>query len=210
MPLSLVAPPEVEPIDADDIRAQLRLTSRAEDAFLAGMVAPSVRMRMERATRRQANTATWDLVLDAFPVTREGLELIELPLPPLQSVTWIKYVDISGVLQTWSSSEYQVQAPVGPNARRGRIMPAFNYSWPATREQMGAVTVRFVCGYGDDPEDVPTILRQAMLLDAGALYEFRENLQVSGNVPVEIPHGASSIYVAHRSLPRYPLPGGID
>lgn len=209
MPVSLVTGPAEEPLSAEDVRAQLRVTSTAEDAFVTARVIPAARERMENATRRQALTATWDLVLDAFPVLRTGREVIELPRPPLQSVTSIQYYDLNGTLQTWSAAEYVVQTFAGPRCRRGVITPAYGYTWPNTQERPGAVRIRFVCGYGASGAAVPPLLLQGMLLDIGGLLEFREELVQSSSAPVVIPRGAASIYGEFRSRARFPLPEGL-
>lgn len=209
MPLSIVTASMAEPLSAEDVRAQVRMTSTAEDTFVTQRVIPAARERMEQATLRQALTATWDLVLDAFPTTATGREVVELPRPPLQSVTWIKYYDGAGTLQTWSASEYVVQSFAGPRCRRGLVSPAYGYTWPTTQERPGAVTIRYVCGYGASGAAVPPLLLEGMLLDIGGLLEFREDLVLTSAAPVTIPRGAASIYQAFKSRPRYPLPQGL-
>ena len=46
--------------------------------------------------------------------------------------------------------------------------------WPDTYDRANAINIEFVCGYGDDAEDVPASLRAAMLLHIGDLYENRQ------------------------------------
>jgi uncharacterized phiE125 gp8 family phage protein len=203
MPLTLVTAPAAEPFaDATLPRLQLRLTGTDQDSFFTSLAIPAARDRAEAATRRQLISATWDLVLDRFP----SCDVIELPKPPLQSVTWIKYVDTAGTLQTWSAAEYLWQAPAGPRCRRGRIEPAYGYFWPSVREQLGAVQIRFVAGYGAAGTAVPTRLLQAMLQDIGGLYEFREGL-IAGAAPTEIPSAAAAVYRSFRSLAVHPIEG---
>ena len=81
-------------------------------------------------------------------------------------MTSIQYVDDAGDTQTLSTSLYQVDTKSQP----GRIIPAYGESWPTVRsDTLNAVTVNFVAGYGDDPEDVPAGLRHAVKLICGAL-----------------------------------------
>lgn len=55
-----------------------------------------------------------------------GYEYLELPLPDLQSVTSIKYLDSNGDTQTWASSNYHVSGIGG----RGRVTLKSGSSWP--------------------------------------------------------------------------------
>jgi uncharacterized phiE125 gp8 family phage protein len=168
MNLRLVTAPTVEPVSLEEAKLHLRVDHAAEDPLLELLI-QAARQRVESFTLRALCTQTWKLNLQAFP-----RDVIELPLPPLQSVTHIKYVDPSGVLTTWSADEYFVEVPGGPMAERGRVFPRFDCSYPAAREQPDAVEVQFVCGYAD-PEAVPAPLRVALLLRLGYLYANRES-----------------------------------
>jgi len=149
----------------------------ASEALLQDLIIPAVVQLldgpdgiMNRALLRQ----TWDMSLHRFP---SGSCLL-MPLPPLVSVTSISYIDTAGDSQTWSSSNYTVDTSREP----GGIFPAFNQSWPATREQANAVTVRFVAGY----LEVPAPLRLAVLSLVSHYYQFREPT-IIGTVIGEIP-----------------------
>jgi hypothetical protein len=95
------------------------------------------------------------------------------------STVGVTYVDTAGVLQTWDPSQYQVHAPRGPRAPRGKIQPAYGISWPVTRDQLDAVKVSFVCGYGATGDSVPQLLRRAVGLATADLYENREGTVVT-------------------------------
>lgn len=197
MALSLVTGPTDEPLDLNIIKPHLKASGvLPEDNLVRTVYAPAARERGELATGRAFLTQTWDLILDAFP---EG-GFIAIPKPPLQSVTSITYVDMAGVTQTWASSNYLVQAPAGPRAKRGRVALPFAGIWPIARPQMGAITVRFVCGYGDSYADMPDLLRWAMLQDVGTMFVNREGvvLGLKGS-PEELPLGIRAVYWAYRS-----------
>jgi uncharacterized phiE125 gp8 family phage protein len=198
MALSLVDEPATLPLALDDAKDQARIDVDDEDELIQGLIG-AVTERAELATNRALITQTWDYVLDGFP----SGTVIEIPKPPLQSVTFIKYVDTSGVLQMWSSAHYLVQAPAGPRAARGRIALPFAGVWPITLGQMGSVTIRFVCGYGDKAADVPGLLLAGMRLDFGTLYENREGVVLGGrgSAPDELPMGVRDIYRAYKSWP---------
>jgi uncharacterized phiE125 gp8 family phage protein len=164
------------------------------DPQLADLI-QAARDRAEQATDRAMLTQTWDLVLDAFP----DEDWIEIPKPPLVSVTSVKYLDSTGVLQTWPAANYLVEAPAGPRCRRGRLSLAYGISWPSTFGQIKDVTIRFVCGAATAAGIAP-LLRQAMLLDIGTLYVNRESvLTGSREQVVEMPFGSRAIYRSYHS-----------
>lgn len=194
MPLSLVTAPDGEPITLEQAKAQAELQGTTDhDVLLSDTIIPAARDRGELVTRRQfLGPATWDWLLDGAPCER----VIELPKPPLVAVSFIKYYDTAGVLQTFASSNYTVQAPQGPRCRRGRIGLVSGASWPATADQIGAFIIRFTCGYGA-AEDVPPLLLQAQLMDISTLFENRENLATGALVTV--PGTAQDIYRSFKS-----------
>lgn len=86
---------------------------------------------------------TWEEQIDAFPADPAALG-IELALPPLQSVTSIKYLDTDLVEQTLSAALYAVDTTREP----GMVVPG-EAGWPTTGVAINAVKIRFVAGYAD-------------------------------------------------------------
>lgn len=181
MALTLVTKPTEEPVTLDEAKAHLRVESTAEDALIQALIA-AAREYAESVTGRQLVTATWDLKLDAFPADGAA---IELPKAPLRSITSVTYVDTAGATQTWASGKYVVDAPSGPEALPGRLAPAYGESYPATRDTLNAVTIRFEAGYGT-AADVPQAIKQAMLLHIGHLYENRQSVVVGAGAGAAI------------------------
>jgi uncharacterized phiE125 gp8 family phage protein len=165
MPLKLITPPSEEPVSLDEARAHLRLES-GEDDYLSDLIA-AARRHCESFQGRGYATQTWDLYLDGFP---RGC--IKVPLPPLQSITFIKYKDCSGVLQTLDTSAYVVDAYSEP----ALVFRAYGESWPSTYPEPNAVQIRFVAGYGA-ASDIPPEIKQAILLKIADLYENRGDEQ---------------------------------
>jgi uncharacterized phiE125 gp8 family phage protein len=194
---ALAEEPIAEPVTLLQAKQQTRRTEvTTDDAFFVDSLIPAARERGEQATQRQFITATWDLKLDCFPAD----DVIVVPLPPLQKVVSITYVDTNGTTQTLATSQYTVTAFAGPRAQRGRIEPAYGLSWPSSRDVSLAVTVRFVAGYGDEPTAVPPRLRMAMLQDISTLYEHREDTVVGqGYALLEFPGGSRAIYRSFKS-----------
>ena len=199
MSLTLVIAPAEAPISLTRALGHLRVKSGEENDLVADLIV-AVTTYVDGASGilgRALVTQTWDLKLDRFPVS--SLIPIEVQLPPLQSVSSIKYIDTDGVEQEWDNSEYQVAS--GENSPLARILPAFNESWPITRNQPDAVTIRYVAGYGT-PADVPGAIKSAMLLIIGELYERREEA-IAGTIISRIPFGAEALLRSFRVRTKY-------
>ena len=165
---ALVTAAVAEPISVIEAKDHLRVTDGAEDALITALIT-AARQSIEGrfgSLQRALMTQTWDWFLDGFP---SGDAPMQVPFPPLQSVTSITYVDDAGATQTWSSAKYSVNT----KSLIGLIAPAYGESYPSTRAIMNAVTVRFVAGFGAGV-DVPMPIKQAMLLQVGHMYEQRE------------------------------------
>lgn len=173
--------PSEEPLTLDEAKAHLRQTESADDALITNLIY-GARGYVEDHTGRAMVTQTWQLFLDDFPGPYRGGEIL-LPLPPLQQVTSLTYLDSDGVAQTLDSTAYVVDVASEP----ARITPAADLTWPDTQKVANAVTVEFVCGYGA-AVDVPQILKQAMLLMIGEMYETTEEstLGRATNLPLTV------------------------
>ena len=161
----LVTAPAREPIILQQAKDHCRVDGSADDARL-DLLIQAARQSMEGYLDRALIAQTWEIKRDAFPACGE----IVLPLPPLQAVTHVKYIDTAGLEQTLSPSLYTVDAPSGDTALEGRVILNYGEVWPSTRNQPNAVTVRFVCGYGAGSEAVPAMIRAGLLLMIEDLY----------------------------------------
>jgi len=94
-----------------------------------------------------------------------------IPLPPLVSVTSVKYLDAAGAEQTLAPSAYRVRLG---GQTPGAIVLNAGEVWPQTYEAEDAVRIRFVCGYGADGDAVPGNIKSWIKLRLGQLYEHRE------------------------------------
>ena len=160
-----------EPITLAEAKAHLRIDAAdtAEDSAITGFI-QAAREYCETYQQRQYLTATRVHQLDRFPMSTRGeSRIVLLPYPPLLAITSIVYVDSAGATQTLASGNYLVDAVSQP----GRIAPSYSNYWPSTRQQIGAVTITYTCGYGA-AADVPQRVKQAMLLGVGSMWENRE------------------------------------
>ncbi len=152
----IVTAPSVEPITLTEAKARLGVTISDSDDDITALIS-ECRAVCERECRRALAAQTWNLFLDDFPAG----DTIELPLPPLTSVTHVKYYDTSAVQQTLSSSNYYVDTAPEP----GRIVLKSTASWPTVEDgRPSAVEIRYVCGFTTYPPEVKAAI--LMLLAA--------------------------------------------
>lgn len=182
MSLVLVSAPSVYPVSLAEAKAHLRIDSSDEDALIEGLISAATQ-NIDGETGwlgRALVTQTWNLYLDSFPCRPHECDFakkygIRVPLPPLQSVESIVYVDVSGTETTLVADQYQIK-----KGENGVILPAFGTSWPQTRSVSDAVRVKFVAGYEptaasptDFADSVPQPIKQAILLTVGHWFENR-------------------------------------
>lgn len=156
MSLTLISPAGAEPVSLAEVKDHIRVTDASEDAFIAGALAAAVRA-VEARGGLALMTQGWRLTLDAAPD-----ETLILPIAPVQSVD---AVTVSGAAVDPSAYEIATGSP-------GRLRMAA--PWPAPANVIGDVVIDFTAGYAG-VADVPTPLRQAVMMLAGHFYENRES-----------------------------------
>lgn len=158
MRLVLVEPPAVEPLTAAEAKARLNIGDEVSDEVMDALIA-AARQTIDGAEGwlgRALITQVWRGTLDCFPCWE-----MNIPLPPLQDVLSINYIDATGAMGEFD--DYQIVP-----GRRPFVTPTFGKTWPATRFQSDAVSIDFIVGYGQ-PSDVPEPIRSAVALIASNL-----------------------------------------
>lgn len=193
MNLVLKTAPTEEFITDDEIIQQLRLDEgtgspdQLEDADLVDAFIKTAIAFLDGKDGilgRALVTQTWYLKLDKFPCfdpdTRSeewyrGNE-VQIPLPPVQSITAITYYDLENELQTFSAAKYELVHRNGV----AYVKPKINETWPDTYSGYDKISIEFVAGYGA-ASAVPTPIKTAARMIVGSLYQNREG-QVLGNM----------------------------
>lgn len=177
MSLTQSVKPAVEPISTAEAKAQSHVSTADDDTYIDTLIKAS-RQQCEIEQARSYITQTWELRLDRFPAE------IELPRPPVQSVTSVAYIDTDGDSQTLTAvTDYQVSL----NGVLPRIMPAVDKEWPTVRESTyDAVTVTYVAGYGDAGSDVPDLVKLAVKMLVAHWYRLREPV-ITGTILTPVP-----------------------
>jgi len=186
--------PATEPVTLDEVRRQCNAVALDEDLAFDLWIA-AAREMVEAAANRSLVTQTWRLQLSDWPVitsrdrvllgdcelafprrTSESIAAIELPRPPLQSVSSITYYDADGVQQTLATSVYQVDADREPAV----IVLRPSQSWPTHDYRHNGIAVTYVAGYGAESA-VPARAKQAILLLVAHWYRVREAVGTVGS-----------------------------
>ena len=179
-----------EPVSLDDIRLHLRLTDDTTEDPLLPSLLERARLYCEMHTGRAFGTQTWEAYLNFWP----GRNYIDLPMPPLQSVTSVKYVDYAAAETTMTLT---TQYLVDDTSDIGRIVLPYGRTWPSfTGYPINPIRIRYVAGYSALPEP----LKQAILLIAGNWYENREHaVDVVGGKLESIPFSALSLMAHYKA-----------
>lgn len=142
----------------------LEAPTSSEDDLLTALITMA-REYCEGFLGRQLITATWQMWLDYWP----DKDYIQILLPPLQSVTSIKYYDTADTEATMTASDYFVDTKSQP----GRVSLAYGCSWPSTTlRPANGICIEFVAGYGDTAADVPAMAVNAIKLKVKLEHEY--------------------------------------
>jgi len=185
MSLQLITPPAIEPVTLADAKLHLKVDTSDDDALITDLIT-TARSRAEWHTQRALNTQGWILWLDCWP----PCGVIEIPLPPLQSVTSVTVYALDDSAKVLDPATYQVDAVSAP----ARLTLKSTVSPPTNLRAINAVAIAFTAGYGDDADDVPAGFRAAVLELIAFLYEHR------GEAPAEFPIDALALLAPFRIL----------
>jgi len=185
-----ITAPATDTITLAEAKDQIKVEI-SDDDTIVGTLITAVRIFAERDMNLSFVDTIWDMKLDYFP------HEIRFPRSPLSSVTSIKYNDENGVEQTLATTEFTVDSDSLP----GRVVEAEGKQWPTTQNEINAVTIRFVAGYGGIA-DVPEDIKAMMKLLFAYWYENREAFTLEGQ-PKELPMALSALMDIRRIVEIY-------
>ena len=185
--VALLTPPAIEPIGLDEAKAHLRLDHGQDDAAVAGLIR-AARELCEEFTRRALIEQRRELRLERLPSLFRIHRMVPLPYPPLIAVEEVVVrVEPGGTESILPQSDYEVIAGGEGSGRLG-----FNtVPWGAA-----SLAIRYRCGYGSSPAEVPAPLRQGMLMVLAQWYEQRE--AASSAAMMEAPFGVQALWRPYR------------
>lgn len=176
--------PSTEPIEASDVKLYARIDGSSEDNLIEGFI-KAVREATEKYLGRALITQTITVSMDQWPESP-----IDLPRPPLVSVTEVRTLGEDGSTSTYSSSNYYVRANIEP----GQLVIKFDVTEPQNEDRFhGGYEIEYIAGYGS-ASDVPEAIKLGMTMWAADVYENR--------VPISEPPGiVQTIMAPYRILP---------
>src|SRR5690606_2014572 len=140
----LVTAPSVEPVSLSEAKAQLNVTCSSQDTYINTLI-KTARRQEERYLKGALSNQPRKRHYHCF------LSVMELPYPPITSVTHVEYYDDAGVQQTLSTAFYWSDLKSEP----GKIVRKYDAVFPEVFPgRPNAVEIQYVAGYGD-ADDVP-------------------------------------------------------
>jgi uncharacterized phiE125 gp8 family phage protein len=190
MALVMIAAPATEPISLAEAKAHLRVDADDEDALLGSLIV-AARAFVEKILAGALITQEWSLFLDAWP--RGGT--VTLPIAPVQDVAAVRVYDPDDVPADVDEEGYSVDVLSEParlvlSASGVQLLPA---------RLLNAYEIAFTAGYGDEADDVPEPIRQAVKLLVAHWFEHREPV-VLGEMPQEVPATIASLLSPYRRV----------
>jgi uncharacterized phiE125 gp8 family phage protein len=148
MAFKVVTAVATEPVLLADARLQIKASSdTSEDTLITAWIT-AARELAEHYTGRALAPQTLEMALDRFPCY-ENDEIL-LDMPPVATITSVKYTDTAGVEQTLASTGYALS--LYGDSRK--LAPTFGNYWPTTQEIPDAVRIRYATGYTTAPKAV--------------------------------------------------------
>ena len=184
MDWSVTAAPAEEPVTASECKAWAHISTSADDTVIGQMIV-AARQWTESYTGRALVTQTITGYMDSFESP------IDLPKPPVASVTSVKYIDTGGTQQTLSTDVYGVDTTSTPS----RIYLKYNQTWPSIRGDYHGIEIILVTGYGA-ASAVPTQYKSAIMMLVANMDINRE-----ATAPIElheVPYGVKSLLTVDR------------
>lgn len=172
--------PVSEPVTLSEAKAQARIDGSADDTLITSLIT-GARQWAEQYTNRALITQTWQFWLDACPETDEGIfgssAFINLPRPPLISVSNVTSYDDSDTGTVWPSSNYYVDTIREP----GRLALRQGAVWPTPTRLTNGIRIEYTAGYGASASAVPEPVKTAIRQLVAHWYEHRGEAALSGD-----------------------------
>lgn len=165
MALKLITAPTLLAVSLAEAKAHLRQDASDDDSLITALVSAATEACETELGGRVILPQVWELTLDAFP------SAFTLTRIPVASVTSLTYNDATGSAIVLASSAYALD--VADDFGPAYVVPAYAATWPATRDQVNAVALRYTAGYANAAA-VPESIKAWIKLQVGAMYENRE------------------------------------
>lgn len=189
MPAAIITGPALEPVSVAEAKAHLRIDGEDDDAYLTAAIV-SARVHVEALTRRMLIEQSWRVYFDSWPRKR----IVTISVAPLIGVETVTVYDADGEPVVVDPDDYVADTIACP----GRLILLSPV--PATvGRAVNGIEIDVTAGYGASSVDVPSPLRQAIMMLVAHWYEHRGAVghDLAGEVP---PHGFHALIAPYRIL----------
>ena len=182
--ISVTTQPTTEPVSLQEVKQYLRVEDNTDERVIRPFI-QATRMAAEEHIGRALVSQTLTLFIDAYDDTNDPLwegtrtgpylnyykNYIQLPKPPLVSVSSVSTFDDSDNETTMAASRYYVDNVREP----GRVVLRQGETFPTALRVANAIKVVYVAGY-TNAHSVPEPVRMGMLQHIAFLYEQRGDM----------------------------------
>ncbi len=166
----------------DEVKTHLRVEQSLDDNYIELLISTAITIAEDYCNRAIVAT-TKTLMLDVFP------DVIELPIAPVISIDNIDYQNTDDATQSFTDFYLNLRK------LKATIEPTTNNEWPETYDNKEVVTISYQVGYSA----IPPVIKHAILLIIGSLYEQREN-HIVGVKTNKIPLSAEYLLNPYRII----------
>ncbi|MGD1885982.1 MAG: head-tail connector protein, partial [Cohaesibacteraceae bacterium] len=162
MTLVQLVSPAIEPVGLADFKAHARIDTDEDDTLCLAILL-AARTHVETLAGKVLITQGWRITADQAP--KDGI--MALLVRPVQSVDAVTLYDAEGTPTMLEETDWL--------ADLGGRWPRVQLRRPAAMRLRGmhGIEVDVTAGYGDNSVDVPSVLRQAILMLAAHWYDHR-------------------------------------
>mgnify|MGYP001271768006 CR=1 FL=1 len=186
--------PTVEPVSLAETKIHLRVTGTSEDLLIASLITAG-RVHLELALACAFITQTWSWFLDDWP---KRLRL-DMPLGPVQSVAAIRVLTSGDVVTTLPAQSYLLTGRSLPPRLTLKERGYWSSNAPSPAYGANGIEIEFIAGFGDTAADVPSPIRQALLLLIAHWFEQRSPIEV-GRDGAELPPMVAELTAPYRQV----------
>lgn len=171
MKVRTVIEPTFEPITLTEAKAHLRVDFTEDDAYITSLITVA-RQYAETRTWRAIPQQTFDVFYDEYTST------LQLPRPPLISVTSVSYKNSGDTYVNFNTTDYVVDFEAIP------AKVVIQAARPQDLSTINPLRVRFVSGYAN-ANSIPAHIKHAIKMLVSHFYENRELVVIGRTATLE-------------------------
>lgn len=162
--LTRIKTSEVLPVSLTEVKAHLRLDHAHEDEYLCFLIQAStgfIEQYLGRSLLAQSWRLTWQIEetqTTQLSLNQKDICFVSLPYPPLRRI-----ISVYRLLSTGEKK----------SLKRHRLEVNHQIPKLVFAQSLETIEIEFETGYGDYPKDIPSVIRQAILMNVADFYENR-------------------------------------